>query len=1084
MGVCLDKSTITSQGQLNYNQDGTISVFMPSNGVLAPVILNQQCCLAIDNTFVWDANTQKCLWSENKSCSIENAFNITLNPNGNDGVIFTQEQDKICSIKIDFDFLLKIKCETLNNLLINSQLPVGVSPNDFISSQIAEIQSLIDTQTVNCEYITEQIAFVEEQIALTNYSVPYQTTVLPGKTLIKTTPTTTNTSNFSNTGFPSASPVIAAKLTPQTPPLGQSVPSVGEVTLYCITQPDGLNAWANILGPVNYQLFLNGDPTSFTQEDVQTLLSLQTANGPTLIFECETPFGTLTNLLNQLDALIVEQTNCQTELASLNAELNNLISQQTSLSLSGCAIPINMLETIDVSMSLNVLPSTGGTVSVYEDTTVFPAIGYGMLYDYLTNISNNTNLASGFYITNNNSTPLLIDGTNDSTCSTVLDSLLQSLYSETPANLFNSYNDFVASLPNHSFASDWLHHTVVVDDQNIISAITNQKITISLNLNHTCGDVCILLDNVKLDRECSSVSKTNLFVTQSPGFELEKIRDNKKSWLKSTSYQERPFDLRNTDDTNPIRITNYDVNDERLVINTKEIDLDISLASAIETDIWCYIINNPCILTGETYCDPCAVNITYKQYQDGIPFEFEDGIPYDFMDETTDPNSLNVSCCGDNLISFDSLMTQPLTAVTTVEDFEYFLTSELIDAKNRQTISGYATLRALYDRYLNSEIFCGVKSSGFDYLTIDQFAGLVGNYWVDIIEQVIPSTTIWGSVKIYSNTLFDQQKFKYKGYSSLFCNNPFIGEHVVSPINGTNGFSANIHTDMVTLTPTSGNSVSVSSIVTSCDEIWVAQMNSANEFIGTVSISGAKVLPNENNGSAINECTLQVEVIVEGLRATANVTGAENPVAYYWSNGGTDSFTYYDTYGSYSVTVIDKNGCSVTVDFEIPLELTACWYTLPDDITWMTNGFNNFGVTDYTYTMDSMIVNESELVVVPPSYALTSTNLTTASTTNVLIDGTSYVTYTNFVDFLNTAFASLGLTNYSAQLSYNRADSTKYNGFYIIRPLGDSFSISVSETNGYDVVYTDSTASDATGPSGYRVCSCDGITIVNGQVVE
>ena len=41
--------------------------------------------------------------------------------------------------------------------------------------------------------------------------------------------------------------------------------------------------------------------------------------------------------------------------------------------------------------------------------------------------------------------------------------------------------------------------------------------------------------------------------------------------------------------------------------------------------------------------------------------------------------------------------------------------------------------------------------------------------WTDIIEQVVPATTIWGSVKIYSNTIFDQQKFKYKNGSLFIC---------------------------------------------------------------------------------------------------------------------------------------------------------------------------------------------------------------------------------------------------------------------------------------------------------------------------
>jgi len=44
------------------------------------------------------------------------------------------------------------------------------------------------------------------------------------------------------------------------------------------------------------------------------------------------------------------------------------------------------------------------------------------------------------------------------------------------------------------------------------------------------------------------------------------------------------------------RNTDYDVNDERLVINTKEIDLNINIASAIENDVQCFINDNPNLL--------------------------------------------------------------------------------------------------------------------------------------------------------------------------------------------------------------------------------------------------------------------------------------------------------------------------------------------------------------------------------------------------------------------------------------------------------------------------------------------------------
>jgi hypothetical protein len=69
---------------------------------------------------------------------------------------------------------------------------------------------------------------------------------------------------------------------------------------------------------------------------------------------------------------------------------------------------------------------------------------------------------------------------------------------------------------------------------------------------------------------------------------------------------------------------------------------------------------------------------------------------------------------------------------------------------------------------------------------MDQFAGLIGD-WVDIVEQVIPATTLWGSTKIYSNSVFDTQKFKYRSYTTLLGYNPFYNSKISNPINGVSG---------------------------------------------------------------------------------------------------------------------------------------------------------------------------------------------------------------------------------------------------------------------------------------------------------
>ena len=152
----------------------------------------------------------------------------------------------------------------------------------------------------------------------------------------------------------------------------------------------------------------------------------------------------------------------------------------------------------------------------------------------------------------------------------------------------------------------------------------------------------------------------------------------------------------------------------------------------------------------------------------------------------TKPHPIDdILCCGDNFtVNFNDLLTEPITNATTNEKFDNYLTTELIDAKDRKTLSGYPTIRALYDRYMHSSTYTGVKSSAYNYTKMDGIANMVGTYWVDVIEQVIPATTIWGSTKIYSNTMFHQQKFMYKKGTMFTClggncslkNSDFINE--------------------------------------------------------------------------------------------------------------------------------------------------------------------------------------------------------------------------------------------------------------------------------------------------------------------
>lgn len=968
MAQLTEQEILNANGRVIKNPDGTISVFTVNSvtSQLAPYALTQVSCQALGMSGVtFDTLTQKCRWSSDVDCTANSPFNLVLNPKGNDGTIFMIPPDETCTLSVDFDYLLKFSCEELTAL------------------------------------------------------------------------------------------------------------ATGQIT-------------------------------------------------------------------------------------------------------GACSSIINVFESIGASMTIDVVNSTYTNsllTKVYEEE-FFQKIGTGNLYNYLSSRSGDT----GFYIcgslTNNTTDtgcyPLNLydlNVTGDTlNCGLAVNSILQSLQTESGLNP-SDVATFKSNVTSNAFASEWQHFSTEITDPAIIDLIENQKIKLTIKLSGVCIDTCVLLDNIELNKNCTKVTRNDIFLTQSPGFELDRIIDNKKSWVANTERTHRTFDITKTDGTSRIRHTDYYLDDERQILNTKEIDLDIDIAAAIETDIWAYISDNPCILTGVTIgtttcvktvsvesgvtvvtsaettitgtCCPvtaitsttvvttgatysCPVgysatpandvcqffvvsaatfsgsgptivtgstNVVYGQAgtyfypniqgngalplyyraSDGLlvdqtggtisaahinniapywgnpsntitdgrlnnvgisasttellgfskcidimsagtyyigmaadntcrfsingvlvvnfsstttgsnfniwsvfPFELNSGLNIiemegqnagsatafgaevyfptslavltgatssgsseantlfstqekigDFFDlgttfgyscpagyalnncvdppvctffdeepisattgstsATTTGYCTDMSCvtytitsttivttattttsgltcipmtyccseyCGDANLDINRLLLKPMSGISTIEDFQYYLGSELIDVKNRKIISGYPTLRMLYERYMDSLGFCATNSAKFDYSSMDRFANLIGTYWVDLIEQVIPATTIWGSTRIYTNTMFDEQKYQYKGYSSFFGTNSFGSIKSLSPVSG-NSCSAEIITTVI-----QGSSTGTTMFLNAGDEhrytnVYPIQMNSGSEFVGTVSIIGSALGPDVSDGGLI-----------------------------------------------------------------------------------------------------------------------------------------------------------------------------------------------------------------------------------------
>jgi hypothetical protein len=127
--------------------------------------------------------------------------------------------------------------------------------------------------------------------------------------------------------------------------------------------------------------------------------------------------------------------------------------------------------------------------------------------------------------------------------------------------------------------------------------------------------------------------------------------------------------------------------------------------------------------------------------------------------------------CGDIAIDLGVKLSKDITELNTLQEFNTLLYSELIDVKNRQSITAYPTLRLIYERYLTNDN-CVNQSNGFNYDSMDLLTQSIGTYWVDLIEQFIPATTIWGSTYVYRNTIFDTPKYAYKSNTLWLCDDP------------------------------------------------------------------------------------------------------------------------------------------------------------------------------------------------------------------------------------------------------------------------------------------------------------------------
>jgi len=208
------------------------------------------------------------------------------------------------------------------------------------------------------------------------------------------------------------------------------------------------------------------------------------------------------------------------------------------------------------------------------------------------------------------------------------------------------------------------------------------------------------------------------FPYMNEGFKLQKVVDNNKSWLS---------------DDNRIRISTqgdynayYYVDNEKLVLNVKNVDIFLNPAQGIVYDVWNQSV----------------------QYDYPIP---ESGLTVGY------PVPGGV----------DWTYVNPEPKKKTFFEFSQTFWENMINTRNRLYITdgktgGYPTLQSIFWKYIESEQTVGIPNNKYTYQKLIDYVNGIGPYWTKLVEQMVPATTIWNGGVRLENSIFNKQKFVYR----------------------------------------------------------------------------------------------------------------------------------------------------------------------------------------------------------------------------------------------------------------------------------------------------------------------------------
>jgi hypothetical protein len=98
----------------------------------------------------------------------------------------------------------------------------------------------------------------------------------------------------------------------------------------------------------------------------------------------------------------------------------------------------------------------------------------------------------------------------------------------------------------------------------------------------------------------------------------------------------------------------------------------------------------------------------------------------------------------------------PQTGFTFAEYLDDVLKNALTNSSTMKFDRGYVILDEIYRDYINS-----VDITPFKYTSLTEYIKKMSPYWVKVIEQFVPATTLWSGGVLLKNTKFNRSKYRY-----------------------------------------------------------------------------------------------------------------------------------------------------------------------------------------------------------------------------------------------------------------------------------------------------------------------------------